>query len=252
MKTIQDQVPKSVQKALNHTFSVFAPDSDTAQSMETLSRQWKYSLMNFSSTKDVGELSSKVLYADAGEREALDFDVIEVPAEHDKNGELLHSEYLVLSFKVANLDDGEGGGRKVARQGPKKCALANKFARKRISSNSTVPVFTCRQVSTEFHSGDFALLATRVSLANKLIVRFLFLGHSSLATAGRDSSFVDQHIQAGQDMFAHSQEKLNKLVVGANNGIEETKEAVMGDETAHLKRRISSDSNLSAAMMDNL
>ena len=141
MKTIQDQVPKSVQKALNHTFSVFAPDSDTAQSMETLSRQWKYYLMDFSSTKEVGELSSKVLYADAGEREALDFDVIEVPAEHGKKGELLHSEYLVLGFKVANIDDGEGGGRKVARQGPKKSALANKFARKRIPSNSTVPDF---------------------------------------------------------------------------------------------------------------
>jgi hypothetical protein len=88
-----------------------------------------------------------------------------------------------------------------------------------------------------------------------LIVRFFFLGHSSLAMAGSDSTFVDQHIQAGQDMFARSQEELNKLVVGANNGIEETKEAVMGDETAHLKRRLSfdsCDSNLSAAMMDNL
>jgi hypothetical protein len=57
---------------------------------------------------------------------------------------------------------------------------------------------------------------------------FLFLGHSSLATTGRHSTLVDQHIQAGQDMFARSQEELDKLVMGANNGIEETKEAVMG------------------------
>jgi hypothetical protein len=140
MQTIQDQVPESVQRALNHTFSVFAPDSDTAQSMETLSRQWKYYLLDFSSTKDVGELTSKVLYADAGEREALDFDVIEVPAAQNDKGELVHSEYLVLGFKVANIDDGGGGGRKVARQGPKKSALANKFASKKIS-NSTIPDF---------------------------------------------------------------------------------------------------------------
>jgi hypothetical protein len=47
----------------------------------------------------------------------------------------------VLSFKVANIDDGEGGGREVARQEAKKSALANKFARKIISSNSTTPDF---------------------------------------------------------------------------------------------------------------
>jgi predicted transcriptional regulator len=90
-----------------------------------------------------------------------------------------------------------------------------------------------------------------------LIIHFFLLGHSSLSTVGRDSTFVDQHIQAGQDMFAWLQEQLNKLVVGANNGIEETsieetKEAVMGNGTAHLKRRLSSDSNLLAAMMDNV
>jgi hypothetical protein len=34
MKNIQDQVPEPVQKAMNHAHSVFAPDSDTAQSVE--------------------------------------------------------------------------------------------------------------------------------------------------------------------------------------------------------------------------
>jgi hypothetical protein len=66
MRTIQGQVPESVQKALNHTFSVLTPNLDTAQSMETLSRQKKHYMLNFPSTKDVGKLSSKVLYADAG------------------------------------------------------------------------------------------------------------------------------------------------------------------------------------------
>jgi hypothetical protein len=100
----------------------------------------------------------------------------------------------------------------------------------------------------------FALLA-RVSLTNKLIVRF-FLGHSSL-------EFVDQHVQAGQDMHARSQEELNRIAVGGNSGFEETKEAVMGDETDQFKRSLSSDddsdgsdrsnhSDLSDAMQNNV
>ena len=40
--------------------------------METLSRQWKYFLLDVSAPKDVGELSSKVLFADAGDREVMD------------------------------------------------------------------------------------------------------------------------------------------------------------------------------------
>jgi heptaprenylglyceryl phosphate synthase len=95
---------------------------------------------------------------------------------------------------------------------------------------------------------DFALLASRVSFTNKfLIVSFIFLA---------TSSFVDQHIQAGQDMYAQSQEELSKLVVGGNiSDVEETKEAVMDDETGHLKRRLSSGSSgsyLSTSMMDNI
>ncbi len=102
MKNIQDQVPEPVQKAMNHAHSVFAPDLDTAQSMETLSRPWKYYLLDFSVFKDVGEVSSKVLFADAGDREVLDFDVIEEapPVARDEKGDIcLHSEYL-LGFKV--------------------------------------------------------------------------------------------------------------------------------------------------------
>jgi hypothetical protein len=109
--------------------------------METLSRQWKYILLDFSALKDVGELSSKVLFADAGDREAMVFDVIEDPVTRDQKGKILHSEYL-LGFKVGYIDDEEGGGRKVTRQEAKKSVLANKFAgRKIISSNSTAPDF---------------------------------------------------------------------------------------------------------------
>jgi hypothetical protein len=140
MRIILDQVPEPVQKAMNHAHSVFSPDSDTAQSMETLSRQWKYFLLDFSGVKDVGELSAKVLFADAGDKEVLDYDVIEVPVTVDNNLDVLHSEYL-LGFKVGCIDpDGSGGGRKVARQNVKKSVLANKLAsRKRTPSNSTNP-----------------------------------------------------------------------------------------------------------------
>ncbi len=125
---------------MNHAHSVFATDSDKSQDLETLSRQWKYFLLDFTGVKDLGELSSKVLFADAGDREVLDYDVIEVPVSVDVNCNIVHSEYL-LGFKVGCRDlDGEGGGRKVARQGPKKSALANKFASKKIS-NSTIPDF---------------------------------------------------------------------------------------------------------------
>ncbi len=73
--------------------------------METLSRQWKYILLDFSALKDVGELSSKVLFADAGDREAMVFDVIEDPVTRDQKGKILHSEYL-LGFKVFNASVG--------------------------------------------------------------------------------------------------------------------------------------------------
>jgi hypothetical protein len=44
-------------------------------------------------------------------------------------------------------------------------------------------------------------------------------------------------------MFAWSQEELYKLVVGGNSGVEETKEAMMGDQAGHLKQSLSSDSS---------
>jgi hypothetical protein len=81
-----------------------------------------------------------------------------------------------------------------------------------------------------------------------LIFRFFFLDHSSIAS-DTNSTFVDQHIQAGQDMFARSQEELSSLIAGGKSGVEKTNDAIMDDETAHLKRRFSdrdrdSDSDL--------
>jgi hypothetical protein len=142
MEIIQEQVPEAVQKAMNHAHSVFAPDADAAHTMDTLTRQWKYFLLDFSGiNKDVGEISSNVLFADAETREVLDYDVIEVPITVDQTRtKILCSDYL-LGFKVGCIEpDVEGGGRKVARQEPKKSVLANKLAnRKNMTSNSAVP-----------------------------------------------------------------------------------------------------------------
>jgi hypothetical protein len=128
MKTIQEQVPEPVRKAMNHAHSAFAPDADAAQTQDTLSRQWKYFLLDFSSVKDLEDLSSNILFAEAGPREALDYDVIQVPIKAGGSGkEVLHYECL-LGFKVGCIDPDREGGRKVARLQAKKSVLANKFA----------------------------------------------------------------------------------------------------------------------------
>jgi hypothetical protein len=102
-RIIQDQVPEPVQKVMNQAHSVFAPDSDMSQSLEMLSCRWKYSLLDFTGVKDIGELLSKVLFADAGDMEVLDYDVIEVPVSVDGKGAIMHLEYL-LGFKVGCRD----------------------------------------------------------------------------------------------------------------------------------------------------
>ena len=40
-------------------------------------------------------------------------------------------------------------------------------------------------------------------------------------------------------MFARSQEELSSLIAGGKSGVEKTNDAIMDDETAHLKRRFS-------------
>ena len=82
---------------MNHAHSVFSPNADSAQSLETLSRRWKYFLLDFSGVKDVGELSAKVLFDDDGEREDLDYEVIEVPATVSQ-GAVVHSHYMLYAW----------------------------------------------------------------------------------------------------------------------------------------------------------
>jgi hypothetical protein len=113
MAHIQQYVPMPVQRAMNDAHSVFA-DRDSS---EVLSRQWQYIILDFSADKDSNhsELSSKVLFKEAGDKEILDFDIIEFT-----------STETWLGFKVAWVEDGRSGGRKVARQEEKLSAFAQK------------------------------------------------------------------------------------------------------------------------------
>jgi hypothetical protein len=97
VKIIQEQAPEPVQKAaMNHAHSVFAPsDAAASQNLDTLSRQWKCFFLDFSGIKDVAELASNVLFAEAWNREVLDCDVIEIPISRDAKGGALHSKHML-------------------------------------------------------------------------------------------------------------------------------------------------------------
>jgi hypothetical protein len=103
--TMMSQLPPAVVKSFNACHSTFDTELETA---ELESRKWKYVMLDFSKCKD-GTLSSKLVFIDAGEKEVLDYDVIEVP-DVDKDGNVLFNE-TYLGFRVGV----ERGGRKVVR-----------------------------------------------------------------------------------------------------------------------------------------
>lgn len=106
------QTPEAVQKSMNACHSVFDRESEA----EAESRKWKYILLDFSRVKNPPELSSQLVNKDAGEKEILDYDYLEV----DVDGAL----ETFLGFKVGCVDPGMT--RKVARSAIKKSKLAQK------------------------------------------------------------------------------------------------------------------------------
>ena len=92
---VTDSVPTPVKKSMNNAHRAF--DQPYA---ENDGRKWKYYLLDFSSVVEDGTLSSSVLDAEAaGDNEALDYDLIEVPLVTDERGNILTNEIL-FSFKV--------------------------------------------------------------------------------------------------------------------------------------------------------
>ena len=124
---ITSQVGDEAHKSMNSAHHAFdKKDGTDAALLE--SRKWKYVLLDFSGIPNVNELSSKVLYTDAGEQEMLDYDFISCPAEWTTDpttgsNNIIREEEL-LGFKVASIDT--HGGRKVLRTAQKKSKLAQK------------------------------------------------------------------------------------------------------------------------------
>lgn len=120
-------VPEYVQRSMNDAHSFFDPgqaDEDLASNAtaQAESRKWRYINLDFSSVKGSWNLSSKHIFADAGEREVLDYDYIEVPNAGGRAD-------AFLGFRVARIpiDSGsKGAGRKVQRSDAQKSKLQQK------------------------------------------------------------------------------------------------------------------------------
>jgi hypothetical protein len=129
-KTFSSTVPVSVKQEMINVHSLF--DADNQESVSTSvveDRKWSNIVLDFSKVKGVGELSSQVLYADAGPNEKVDFDYIELPVFGvDTNEDKEVGTEAFLGFKVGvHPPDGEGA-RKVGRSSAPKSTLAKKKA----------------------------------------------------------------------------------------------------------------------------
>ena len=125
---VVSRLSKPIEKSMNAAHAVFDKDDMDTAVMEA--RKWKNVILDFSKVKDIGELSSKVIYGDAGEEETLDYDWIQVPhfwTIDQSTGQkcATHNEEL-LGFKVASVTS--EGARKVKRTDKKKSKLAEKRA----------------------------------------------------------------------------------------------------------------------------
>ena len=120
------QVPAPVGKSMNNVHSIFDSSAEEGKNIsagEIEARKWRYVMLDFSKVKGVGELSSKAVYADDGEKDSLDYDYIEVPMFFDETKKEISHHKIFLGFKVGvHSPEGEGG-RKVQRTGVKKSKL---------------------------------------------------------------------------------------------------------------------------------
>jgi hypothetical protein len=106
-QTLTPQVHESVGKSLTNGFASVDP---TQASDVQEARKWKYHVLDFSNVKDLDHLSSKMIFAEADDKESLDFDIIEIPYEPGSP-----FKQTFLGFKVAGIPTQGTGSRKVAR-----------------------------------------------------------------------------------------------------------------------------------------
>ena len=134
---IINQVGGPIGRSMNAVHSAWDNTDGDMDAIAQETRKWKYVTLDFSSVMPAhGELSSKVLFAEAGEQELLDFDVIDVPAEWeqiDNDNVRINREETFLGFRVATLEG--DGGRKVSRTQTQMSKLAQKRAAKQRQNN---------------------------------------------------------------------------------------------------------------------
>ena len=129
--SIIGQLDENTVKNVNHIYTAFDAGQEAVESAETMSRKWKYYMLDFSHVKDVGVLSSKVIYDEAGKKELLDFDIISAPMHiSNESPPRAYSEEFFVGFKVARLEGDGEEGKKTKRSQPKKSKFAAKMAAK--------------------------------------------------------------------------------------------------------------------------
>jgi hypothetical protein len=125
----KNQVLPCVQKSMNHAHSMLDEEENITQEL----RKWHDLVLDFSQVQGLGYLDSACLYADAGPKKVLDFDLIDVPMHYtmpgqkgneNGTGRMVHTKQTVYGFKVGCLDFGPTDGRKTQRtqQGMSKAA----------------------------------------------------------------------------------------------------------------------------------
>jgi hypothetical protein len=123
-KSLTEQVPNVVSKAIVHVHSVFDEGNESTHIVE--GRKWKTIILDFSRTKGVGSLSSAMVFADAGDKDMLDYDYLQLPIYDEKNK--IVGNQVFLGFKVGVIPPDGDAARKVNRTGPAKSKMAQKKA----------------------------------------------------------------------------------------------------------------------------
>ena len=115
-------LPEYVTKSMNNIHAFFDNEHEDTALVE--SRKWEYVTLDFSQVKGMDELalSSRVLFADAGEKESLDYNYHEVPLYY--SGASVTHYQAFLGFMVGTKPkEGTQGGRKVKRSAATKSKL---------------------------------------------------------------------------------------------------------------------------------
>ena len=131
-------VPPAVAKSMNHCHDIFSTREQNQNVALVESRKWGSVTLDFSGVKGMDELSlsSRVLYAEAGKKEMLDYDLIKIPL-HYSNGKV-HLWQTFLGFKVGTVSrEGDHGGRKIARKAVTMSKMAEKDEQAKRRAEST-------------------------------------------------------------------------------------------------------------------